>query len=198
MNNTVKIWDPLVRVFHVALAITFFVAYFTEDDFMTLHAWSGYAVGGIVLLRIAWGFVGPKHARFSDFLFGPWRTLKYLKALLSGNSERYLGHSPAGAIMVFVLLATLLALVWTGLEVYAIEENAGPLAGVSASIVSVAHADDDGEKGDDGDFYEDIHEFLANFTLVLIALHVLGVLLASAAHKENLTWSMLTGRKRKP
>ena len=173
-QNTVKVWDPLIRVCHWALAITFFVAYFTEDDFLTIHVWTGYAVGAIVVLRIAWGFVGPKHARFSDFFFGPWQVLKYLKEIQQADeltqAKRYLGHSPTGSVMIFVLLATLLALVWTGLEVYAIEENAGPLAGVSASIVSVEHADDDGEKGDDDGFYEELHEFLANITLVLVAI----------------------------
>jgi cytochrome b len=196
--RSVLVWDLLVRVCHWLLAITFFVAYFTEDELLSVHVWAGYVVGGIVVLRVIWGFVGPKHARFSDFLFGPWKVWRYLLALVSFRAERYLGHSPAGAAMVFALLIGLAATVWSGLEIYAIKENAGPLAG--APLVAGALADDEseragGRRGTD-DFWEEAHELLANLTLALVILHILGVGLASVVHRENLARAMVTGRKR--
>jgi len=197
-ERSVLVWDLLVRVCHWLLAITFFVAYFTEDELLSVHVWAGYVVGGIVVLRVIWGFVGPKHARFSDFLFGPWKVWRYMLALLSFRAERYLGHSPAGGAMVFALLIGLGATVWSGLETYAIQENAGPLAG--APLVVGAIADDDSERagrrrGTD-DFWEEAHELLANLTLALVVVHILGVGLASVVHRENLARAMVTGRKR--
>ena len=95
-SHMVRVWDPLVRIGHWLLAVGFVVAYLTEDDFETLHVWAGYLVGAIVVVRVIWGFVGPRHARFADFAYTPRLVFSYLMALLRGGSKRYLGHSPAG------------------------------------------------------------------------------------------------------
>jgi len=195
-KGTVMVWDLLVRVSHWLLAITFFIAYLTEDDLLTVHVWAGYAVGVVIILRVLWGFVGPKHARFGDFLFGPWKIWRYFLALMKFRSQRYVGHSPAGGAMIIVLMVFLGLVVWSGLKTYAIEENAGPLAfGITATL-SDNQAATASKSGLGGDWWEDFHELIANITLVLVILHVLGVLLASLAHRENLAWSMITGRKR--
>lgn len=209
----VQVWDLFVRVFHWTVVVAFFVAYFTEDELLTLHAWAGYAIGVLVVLRIVWGLVGPKHARFSDFLYRPFKVWSYAIDLASFRAKRYVGHSPAGGAMVVALLIGLLATVWTGLELYAVEENAGPLAAISVnagpgtaqtSRPLVLVADDDDEDEDEredhddeaGGSWEDLHETLANLTLALVILHIGGVLLASIVHRENLARAMVTGRKR--
>lgn len=208
-----RVWDPVVRISHWALAIAFFLAYFTEDDLLTLHVWAGYTAGVLVVTRVVWGFLGPRHARFSDFLYGPPQVWRYLLDLLAFRARRYLGHSPAGGAMVIALLLGMAATVWSGLELYAVEENAGPLAQesslqtVGARLATRLDAladendreseDDDNDEESDGDeLWEEVHEFLANLLLVLVILHIAGVLLASAVHRENLTRSMLTGYKR--
>lgn len=199
----VRVWDPLVRLFHWTLVIAFFTAYFTEDDALAVHVWAGYAVGGLVVFRVIWGFIGPKHARFTDFIFGPFKVLGYLVDLVRLHSRRYLGHSPAGGAMVIALLIGLAVTVWSGLELYAVEENAGPLAGVA--VIAPAVADDREEERDEHggrrrdageEFWEDVHETLANLALLLVILHIGGVVLASVAHRENLARAMVTGKKR--
>lgn len=214
----IPVWDLFVRAGHWALVLFFFIAYITEDDLLTIHSWAGYGVGGYVVLRLVWGFVGPRHARFSDFAYGPVRAARYVLDLLLFRAKRYLGHSPAGGAMVYALLLSLAATVLTGTALLAVEENAGPLApwlGAEAAagnggiaftlLVKSARASDDddedrkhGGKGGkkDNDFLEDVHEFFANLTLFLVVAHVAGVLLASLVHRENLARAMITGRKR--
>ena len=181
---TIKVWDPLVRIFHWTLVAGFFVAYLTEDDFMTLHVWAGYLVGGLVAFRIVWGFIGPKHARFSDFVRPPGEVIAYLKAELAGRARRYLGHNPAGGAMVVALLLSLVLTVVTGLITYGGAECAGPLASYFCGAGEILD-----ELG------EEVHEFFANLTLLLVVLHVAGVILSSRLHGENLVHAMFTGRK---
>jgi cytochrome b len=196
-ERLVRVWDPFVRLAHWSIAVGFFVAYFTEDEIL-LHVWAGYVIGVLVVLRVLWGFVGPKQARFVDFVYRPSKVLGYLVDLVRFRAKRYLGHSPAGGAMVLALLAGLAATVWSGMELYAVEEQAGPLAAVAAAPLQVASSDEDGERGEgrNNGLWEDVHEVLANLTLVLVLLHIAGVVLASVVHRENLARAMLTGLKR--
>jgi cytochrome b len=196
--HEVRVWDIAVRIGHWSLVVLFAVAYLTgEIEVETLHAWAGYAIIGIVLFRIVWGFVGTRHARFTDFVFGWQTTLAYARSLIAWRPKHYIGHNPLGGWMVVALLATLLLLCWSGLELYAVEGK-GPLAQEAVTLVPQARAhdkDDDG-KSDHESLWEDVHEALANFCLLLVFLHVGGVLVASLVHRENLVRAMITGRKR--
>lgn len=182
-ENPIKVWDLLVRAGHWTLVAAFATAYVTEGEVMPTHAIAGYTITGVVLVRILWGFVGTKHARFSDFVRGPVATLDYLRSIFAGRAERHIGHNPAGGAMILALLAALAGTVTCGMVLYGIEEGAGPLAG----LVADAHLDED--------TWEEAHELFANGTLLLIALHVAGVIHASRAHGENLVKAMVTGRK---
>jgi cytochrome b len=197
-NQEVLVWDPLVRIFHWTLVAAFTAAYVTGEDAPPLHEWMGYVVLALVLLRIAWGFVGPEHARFADFLRGPGQILSNLRDIVLLRPRRYLGHSPAGGAMVILLLAMLAATTVTGILA---EESEHPVA--TASIVASAVADENGnETGRAGAAEQgesplvEAHEVLANLTLALVFLHIAGVILASFTHRENLIAAMFTGRKR--
>ncbi len=204
-QRRIRVWDLFVRLFHWSLVAVFFIAYFTEDEAMALHAWAGYAAGGLVLLRIVWGFVGPRHARFSDFVCGPSRAIRYVVDLAAFRAKRHIGHSPAGGAMALMLMAGILATVWSGMELYAADEGKGPLAGNSPVVAqALANGEKEEEKDDDEDddeknsedFWEDTHDVLANLTFLLVIIHLGGVILASIVHRENLIGSLITGYKR--
>jgi len=180
--SQIYVWDPFVRLFHWTLVVAFTVAYLTEDDLLTVHVWAGYLVGGLIVARVIWGFVGPAHARFADFLCSPADTLRYVRDLVLFRAERHLGHSPGGGAMVILLLLFLAATVVTGLVVYGGEQQAGPLAGMFTK--------------DTGESVEEVHELLANITLGLVLAHIAAVVLASFVHGENLVRAMFTGYKR--
>lgn len=213
-NSTgmIKVWDPIVRLGHWILVAAFFTAYFTEDDFLTQHVYAGYVVGAIVCFRVFWGFVGTRRARFSDFVYSPLVTLRYISDLVAGRAKRFVGHNPAGGAMVVVLLLGIAGTTISGLVLYAIEEGEGPLAGWVAApatsgapiLLADAFADAEGDKRSgpkkwnneaSEEFWEETHEVLANLTLLLVGLHVAGVLFSSYRHRENLVKSMFTGQK---
>lgn len=203
---TIRVWDPLVRILHWSLVATFAIAYVTGERETAWHDWAGYAVLGLIAVRIVWGFVGTRYARFSDFVHRPAVVLGHARDMLRGKAERYLGHNPLGGVMILALLASLLASGVSGMALQGAEQGTGPFAGLAGAgtpampeVIASAVADDDGdEEENEGkeEFWEELHEFFAHLTLLLVALHVLGVIVGSLAHRENLVRAMISGRKR--
>jgi cytochrome b len=148
---------------------------------LNVHTWAGYTVGGLLIFRVILGFIGNKYARFSDFICSPKESIEYVKSLITSNAKRYKGHNPAGAAMIVLLLIALLFTVVSGIAVYGADQNAGLLSFI--------------DKGSE-EFWEESHEFFANFTLVLVVIHVIGVAVESKIHKENLVKSMFNGNKK--
>lgn len=207
-NDEIIVWDPLTRIFHWGLVIAFTVAYFSGEEIEALHVWSGYVVGGLIVFRLLWGVVGPKHARFTDFVTAPVKAWRYFFDLVRNRSQRHVGHSPAGGWMVLVLLAFLALIVWSGMSWQADIDGTGPVAylrgdtavteAAGANAVAQATGAADRRSRRRKSVWHDIHEASVNFGLLLVFLHIGGVLIASVAHRENLVRSMITGRKRAP
>lgn len=197
----VKVWDPLVRLFHWSLVIAFATAYLTGDEESAVHDWAGYVVLGLVAFRILWGFVGTRHARFADFVYGPRTVLGYARDFVTGRARRYLGHNPLGGVMILALLASLTATGVTGWQLEQAEKAEHAAATNTPTLtallpIATAHADDDNDEGGTGDdALEELHEFFAHLTLLLVVLHVAGVIAGSLLHRENLVRAMFTGRK---
>ena len=182
-SQRVDVWDLFVRVFHWSLVLCFVVAFITEEEWLSLHVNAGYAVLGLIVMRILWGVIGSPYARFSNFVRGPTAVMHYLADLRHGRAKRYLGHNPAGAMMIILLIVSLLLTTVTGMVVYGAEEAAGPLASLAL------HGEAWEEVG------EELHELFANFTLLLVIVHVAGVVFESITHGENLVKAMFNGTK---
>lgn len=182
-HERIVVWDPLVRFFHWTLVLSFFIAYITEDELLNIHVLAGYYISGLLLLRIIWGLIGSKYARFSNFVFAPTTIRQYLKDLVRLKAKHYVGHNPAGGAMVIVMLITLILTALSGMATYAAEEQAGPLLLLAQDW--------------NGDWMEEIHEFFANTMLGLVVIHILGVVVSSLLHGENLIRAMWTGFKDK-
>lgn len=182
MRPTVKVWDPLVRIFHWSLVVGFLIGYLTQERRYELHLDAGYAVLGLVFFRIVWGLVGPRYARFSDFVHSPPVVLGYLRDMWHRRSARFLGHNPVGGVSILLLLALQLVIGGSGIALDAAENRAGPLG----STTLYHHLT----------LIKKIHVYSTDVCLAFIALHVAGVLHSGRAHGENLVWAMITGRKR--
>ena len=184
-RSMIKIWDLLVRVFHWSLVGGFVLAYWTaENRLAALHVLLGYALCGLFALRIVWGFVGSRYARFSSFVFSPAETWQYVRSVREGHPKHYYGHNPAGALMVFALLAVAGGLFLTGMLTLGFIDFEGPFAGFANDV-----------SDETSYLMHEIHEFLFDAALVLIPLHLLGVVSGSIQHKENLVRAMITGKK---
>ena len=205
---TRPVWDPLVRIGHWTLVIAFFTAYLSGDDLFSIHKWAGYVVAAYVGIRVIWGLIGTRHARFTDFVRGPGAVFGYLRGLTTGKAKDYAGHNPAGGAMVIALLFSLLVTTSSGMALYAIEDNAGPLAGLVteqtfAPLAAAFGEEEEEERGgreESGaeELLEGVHKTFVYLTLALIGLHLAGVVASSLVHKENLARAMITGRKRVP
>ena len=167
----IKVWDSLVRMFHWTVAggviANLTILRHAEDP----HIYVGYMVVAALGVRLVWGLVAQGHARFTSFVPGPRGLLRYVAAMARRKEPRYVGHNPAGAAMIVVLMA-LLATVGT----------TGWMMGLDA-FWGVP-------------WVEEVHEVTANLLIGAVALHVIGAIAESIRHRENLPLAMITGYKR--
>jgi len=200
-RHTTVVWDVFVRVFHWAIVSLVLISLVSGQLELGIHPYSGYAIFILVIARILWGLVGSQYARFSNFLYKPTTVWQYLKSIVKGNPKRFLGHNPAGGLMVLALLICLGTTTLSGMKLYGIEENEGPFAQAAPTTLMLEkdankeHEHD--EDHEDDEFWEALHELSINLLLLLILLHVLGVVVASKQHNENLVKAMLDGEKSK-
>jgi cytochrome b len=169
--QTVGTWDPFVRVFHWTLVALFVIALATGDEIENVHIAAGYGIAALLALRLVWGVIGPRNARFASFVRSPREVFVYMRDVGNLKATRYLGHNPAGGAMIVALLAALMATAVTGY-----------------TMTTDAYW---GAK-----WVEKLHEALAYGTLTLAGLHLLGVAASSILHRENLVKAMWSGRKR--
>ena len=178
------VWDLATRLFHWTLVAAVTVALLTGEDegfVFLVHLLAGYLVLMLLIFRFAWGLIGSRHSRFSDFLYGRHTVKTYAGRLLRLKPPRYVGHNPLGGWMVVLMLAVLLLTVATGLF-------SGGDEGRTGAVLTLLPAAG-------GDAWSEIHEALGNLVILLVAVHVLGVLADWLLTGENLVRAMITGRK---
>lgn len=176
MKKQIKVWSGWVRLMHWGLAVSFSVAFYTRFEIdRDIHMAAGYMVGGFVAARILLGLFARDHASFWSFPPNPVAALGYVNRLVYGKARRYVGNNPAGAMAVYALLSVSL---WTVVTGY-LSFNAIPLPfGIGGSEAAGV-----------------LHGLLSTALAALVAVHVVGVLVASLVHRENLVRAMLTGLK---
>jgi len=171
-TGSVRVWDPIVRLFHWTVVAGCAVNLIVENGHR-FHRAVGYGVAAAVGIRLIWGFVGPVYARFADFVPSPTALIKYVGQLFARKEPRYIGHNPAGSIMIIGLLGLLVGVSVTGW-----------MMGLDRYFGSEA--------------LEELHEGFAMAILSLAGIHVLAAVIESVRHRENLIKSMITGKKRRP
>ncbi|MDH2915277.1 MAG: cytochrome b/b6 domain-containing protein [Gallionella sp.] len=182
----IKVWDVPVRLFHWSLVLGFVLAYVSaEVGILDAHVLIGYFLIGLLVFRVLWGFIGTQYSRFHSFIFSPTETMDYVRAIRAGHPAHYYGHNPAGALMVFGLLALLAAIFASGLVTLAVIDFEGPLLFLANQV-----------SDETSYFFRHAHDFFVDVALLMIPLHLLGVISGSIQHKENLARSMVTGMKK--
>lgn len=168
----VRVWDLFVRLFHWSLVACVLANFFVIDNGETVHQWLGYGASALVLARVVWGFIGPRHARFESFFPTPARLRAHVQALLHGHADAHLGHNPLGALMMLALMALVLGLGLTGWL-----QTTDQFWGV--------------------DWLEDVHEALAQGLVALAGLHALSALVMGRIERTRLIRAMVTGVKQR-
>lgn len=184
-GGEIYVWDPLVRIFHwslVGLIAFSWTSATLAGNWMQYHMWSGYAILTLLLVRIAWGFVGTRYARFTSFIHPPSVVIEDLRTLPRRDAREFLGHGPLGGINVVLLIACLLVQAGTGLFANDDIFTEGPLYGLVSK--------------DTSDWLTWVHHTNFNVLLVLAGLHIAAVFYHLVRRGQNLIVPMLTGYKK--
>lgn len=179
------VWDWPLRLWHWLFAAAVLGAWITGEwggfDWRQWHLWFGQAAFGLLIFRLLWGLVGPKHARFGHFLPRPAQLLAYLKTLPERDAPETAGHNPLGAVAVVVLLGVLLLQAGSGLFISDDILYEGPwFVGVSSETAKLAST---------------VHHRLAGPVGALIGLHLTAIAFYRFFKGQRLTRAMLSGYK---
>lgn len=202
-------WDILVRLTHWGVAAAIVANGLMTEEGSELHVWIGYAAGALLALRLFWGFIGPREARFAAFPPSPRRALEHMGDIAAGRRTAHRSHNPLGALMVYALWATLAVVVATGIAMSGLPSTPPTAPSSAERVTSGAEAAAEGEVDDDeegegsgsegvgGEMIEETHEIAANLLFVLAALHVAGVAFETRRSGPGVLKAMVGGQRGK-
>jgi cytochrome b len=183
-NERRLVWDLPLRLFHWSLVLCMVASWITAElgfDYIQIHMYLGYTTLSLILFRIIWGFIGPRHARFTSFLTGPTGVWRYARGLAAGTMIQTVGHNPLGGLMVIVMLVLVAFQGATGLFASDDIVWTGPYNGA----VSEATADK----------LTSLHHLNFNIILAAVALHLMAIAFYFLVKKQNLVGAMVHGQK---
>jgi Ni/Fe-hydrogenase 1 B-type cytochrome subunit len=186
-----KVYDPALRFIHLwnGLSILFLMVTIWlselfekgvgEDTLWLLHIYIGYALVVGIVARLAWGIIGPRHARFSDM----WHPAAWWDAVRNFNlqAKPRIGHSTlaSGAyLLVYLLLITMAV---TGLGLAAIEQSMGPFNIWFGDMAWLEDA------------FEEPHELIYYLLMGFVAIHIAALIWHEHKDKTPLAQAMVTG-----
>jgi cytochrome b len=186
-QRRIPVWDLPTRVFHWCLVILVGTNLFLIGPggglHTVIHFLAGYVITGLLLFRLAWGFIGSPHSRFADFL-RPWPAISaYIERLRALRPPRSIGHNPLGGLFIVALLLALTTMVVTGMFA-ASRRAAGPFAHLIPTAISARIGG--------------IHVLVSDLLIGMIVVHLLGVAVDWLLTGENLVKAMIDGRKAVP
>ncbi len=180
--RTIRVWDWPLRLTHWGFAVLIpFSWWAAENSHWAWHERSGLTLLGLLVFRIIWGFIGPRTARFSQFVHGPSKVIAYLKGARILGADA-IGHNPLGAWSVVALLAVML--VQVGMGLFAGDPYDG-LTGPLNSLVGVMTAD----------MLTEWHETFFWAVAGMVALHLAAIAFYAVAKRNNLVAPMITGKR---
>lgn len=176
--DRVRVWDLPTRLFHWLFAAAVVFAWasgqFGGSDWREWHFRAGYTIVALLLFRVAWGFAGPRYARFASFP-------PQLRAPLTGWRDPLpaAGHSARGALSVYAMLAVAMLQAATGLFATDGSYSEGPLARfVSNQTVELLTR---------------VHVLNRWLLAALVLLHLGAVAYYALARREPLVGAMIHG-----
>ncbi len=194
MSEKRLVWDLPLRLFHWLLVLSIAASWFTAENseeyldlgrgytYIEIHFWLGYWTLGLIAFRIIWGVIGPRHARFANFIAGPKRFFAYAGGFFKRNSTPFAGHNPMGAVVVVLMLLMVGAQAVTGLflidntEIWSAPYHSSVDAETSSKLMS-------------------FHDFNFDMLIWVIGLHVFAILFYAVYKRQKLVGPMVTGRK---
>ncbi|MEW6993843.1 cytochrome b/b6 domain-containing protein [Colwelliaceae bacterium MEBiC 14330] len=182
MSKKHLIWDLPLRIFHWSFAITILASWYTaehKEDYIELHMQLGFVVLALLIFRIIWGIVGPKHARFTQFIPSARKLFNYLT---SDEKNKFTpGHNPLGALMVVLMIVLIALQAISGLFINDDIFSSGPYYGsISKDLEAIMSF---------------LHHNTFDFMIGAIGLHITAIAYYWWVKKHNLVLPMITGKK---
>ncbi|MCL1125025.1 cytochrome b/b6 domain-containing protein [Shewanella surugensis] len=227
IQQTYTVWDLPSRIFHwvnlllvVLLLFVGLIMLFKPELGITglaakiklkeLHIVIGYGFAINLAMRLLWGFIGNKFARWGTLFFNKEDLKQYINAMKNNNTPQYIGHNPFGKIAIILILLTLLIISITGLIRAGTDVYYPPFGGITQEYIAQKNVDPASIKPYDKTGVDDkkyavlspykglagkVHLYSVYFLILLILLHVVGVVLAEIKHQPGIVSAMISGKK---